>query len=78
MKARAWDTLREVAWKELRSEWRSRHALWASVLFAVVTLVVVTVSMGPAAARSEGASFSDPSISASRLCMLIPLTVDLP
>lgn len=52
----AFRVAREVAWKEIRAEWRSRDALAASVLFAVVTLVVITVSLGPAAARGEAAA----------------------
>lgn len=56
MTASSWSVALEVAWKELRTEWRSRYALSASVLFAVVTLVVITISLGPAAARSEASA----------------------
>ena len=55
-RAGLWSAVAEVAWKELRVEWRSRYALSASVLFAVVTLVAITVSLGPAAARGEAAA----------------------
>ena len=51
-----WQAVAEVAWKELGVEWRSRYALSASVLFAVVTLVAITVSLGPVAARGEAAA----------------------
>ena len=51
-----WRAVAEVAWKEVRVEWRSRYALSASVLFAVVTLVAITVSLGPTAARGEAAA----------------------
>ena len=56
MKPGPWTAAAEVAWKELRIEWRSRYALSASVLFALVTLVAITVSLGPAAARGEAAA----------------------
>jgi heme exporter protein B len=39
--------------KEMKTEWRARYAIGSSVLYALVTLVVLSMSVGPALARSE-------------------------
>ncbi len=48
-----WRQLTGVWAKELKTEWRSRYAISASILFALVTLTVISVAVGPGGLRSE-------------------------
>ena len=39
--------------KEMKTEWRAKYAIGSSILFALVTMIVLSMSVGPALARSE-------------------------
>ena len=48
-----WQQALEIWTKELKSEWRSRYAIGSSALFALTTLVVLSLVVGPDVARSQ-------------------------
>jgi heme exporter protein B len=48
-----WQQALGVWAKEMKTEWRARYAIGSSILFALVTMIVLSMSVGPALARSE-------------------------